>query len=364
MKKWFDALLVCVLTAIMLCTGAMAETTEIVVEAVTPTAVPLQEQIDAIAQDYPAVNDIVQGKQLAGKWHPITVLYGTSIMEVEGLLPVWITLNADGTGVFEGGQEEKIDCIVKMERSDDNEFINVKLLNANTNEMIVLLFLDNDPVGTEYPTMLTFISEEMMVGYYNEADSILFVPADEPAPVTADGYAGAQEISRTWMLTEGMVNGRKILFDQLMTAFVRPGMLLETYVDEGAEMIRFNDKVFGMQGATEDGGVVFVEVTEGQEWLNFYAHEDGRCSIVYSGATYVLEKYEIDPLTEYTDEQTVKAVQEAMNAEGYECGTPDGIAGNKTAAAISGYQAANGLTETGTVTYELLQSLRGKGYDL
>ena len=57
-------------------------------------------------------------------------------------------------------------------------------------------------------------------------------------------------------------------------------------------------------------------------------------------------------LTEYTEKAIIKSVQQAMNDFGYECGTPDGIAGKKTKAAISAFQTDNGLTVTGTVTYE------------
>ena len=46
----------------------------------------------------------------------------------------------------------------------------------------------------------------------------------------------------------------------------------------------------------------------------------------------------------YTDLETVKKVQEALNAAGYDCGTPDGKAGPKTYAALNAYQEANGLT--------------------
>lgn len=60
---------------------------------------------------------------------------------------------------------------------------------------------------------------------------------------------------------------------------------------------------------------------------------------------------------EYTDRITVRLAQEALNAAGYNCGTPDGIAGANTEKAISDYQTANGLTVTGTVTDELLSSL-------
>ena len=60
---------------------------------------------------------------------------------------------------------------------------------------------------------------------------------------------------------------------------------------------------------------------------------------------------------EYTDKDTVKKVQQALNDAGYECGTPDGIAGKKTYAAITGYQTDKGLTVTGVIDDELLVSL-------
>lgn len=60
---------------------------------------------------------------------------------------------------------------------------------------------------------------------------------------------------------------------------------------------------------------------------------------------------------EYTDIETVKKVQEALNAAGFECGTPDGLAGQKTADSIKAYQAANGLEENGKIKKELLDSM-------
>ena len=42
---------------------------------------------------------------------------------------------------------------------------------------------------------------------------------------------------------------------------------------------------------------------------------------------------------------------------GYNCGTPDGLAGSKTVEAITAYQTAKGITVNGLVTDELLQSL-------
>lgn len=58
-----------------------------------------------------------------------------------------------------------------------------------------------------------------------------------------------------------------------------------------------------------------------------------------------------------TDKATVKAVQQALNDAGYDCGTPDGVAGKKTAAAITAYQEANGLEATGEIDDALLAAL-------
>lgn len=62
-------------------------------------------------------------------------------------------------------------------------------------------------------------------------------------------------------------------------------------------------------------------------------------------------------LVEYTDKTTARIVQQALNDAGYNCGTPDGIAGAKTAEAISAYQTAKGITVNGKITDELLRSL-------
>lgn len=61
--------------------------------------------------------------------------------------------------------------------------------------------------------------------------------------------------------------------------------------------------------------------------------------------------------TVYTDKAVTKVVQEALNAAGFNCGTPDGIAGAKTAEAISAYEKEKGINVNGVITDELLDSL-------
>jgi len=53
-----------------------------------------------------------------------------------------------------------------------------------------------------------------------------------------------------------------------------------------------------------------------------------------------------------------RALQEALNRSGYDVGTPDGVVGPRTEAAISAYQRANGLSVTGQPSQELLRRLR------
>ena len=60
---------------------------------------------------------------------------------------------------------------------------------------------------------------------------------------------------------------------------------------------------------------------------------------------------------EIADKQSIKIIQATLNAEGYDCGTADGIAGKRTKAAIEKYQQENGMAVTGIITDELTNSL-------
>ena len=57
------------------------------------------------------------------------------------------------------------------------------------------------------------------------------------------------------------------------------------------------------------------------------------------------------------DAATVEQVQQALNDAGFDCGTPDGIAGEMTAAAIRAYEEANGLPADGEIDEELISKL-------
>lgn len=90
-------------------------------------------------------------------------------------------------------------------------------------------------------------------------------------------------------------------------------------------------------------GQNYVTVSEGQYLLL------NRCKFAEPPAK---------PVKSYSDTDTVMKVQQALNSAGYDCGTPDGIAGNGTKTQIEKYQTDNNLNVTGTITDELLGTLK------
>lgn len=60
----------------------------------------------------------------------------------------------------------------------------------------------------------------------------------------------------------------------------------------------------------------------------------------------------------YTDKAIVKIVQQTLNDNGYDCGTPDGMAGSKTTEALMSYQKEKGINVNGVITDELLEAMQ------
>lgn len=57
------------------------------------------------------------------------------------------------------------------------------------------------------------------------------------------------------------------------------------------------------------------------------------------------------------DKESVKSIQSILNMWGYNCGTPDGILGQSTSEAIRKYQKDQGISETGEISTELLDTM-------
>jgi localization factor PodJL len=64
-----------------------------------------------------------------------------------------------------------------------------------------------------------------------------------------------------------------------------------------------------------------------------------------------------DPGETINDRNIVATVQRALTKLGYEVGTPDGVAGSKTAAAIKSFELATGMSEVGLINPRLLAVL-------
>ena len=62
-------------------------------------------------------------------------------------------------------------------------------------------------------------------------------------------------------------------------------------------------------------------------------------------------------LATHDDARVVRAVQRALNAAGYDCGTPTGYLGAATRQAIASFQIDRGMEETGDITDAVLEAL-------
>jgi localization factor PodJL len=64
-----------------------------------------------------------------------------------------------------------------------------------------------------------------------------------------------------------------------------------------------------------------------------------------------------DPGAAIAKLEVVKGVQQVLSRLGYDVGTPDGLAGPKTAEAIKAFERGTGMNETGTINPRLLAVL-------
>lgn len=102
---------------------------------------------------------------------------------------------------------------------------------------------------------------------------------------------------------------------------------------------------------TQNAYVVFAvpdTVENGEEPL--------KASFKVDGTEFTIDCRNYEYVT-YSDAETIKKVQEKLNAEGFECGTPDGVAGSGTYSALNSYQKEKGLPVVNAITDELLTAM-------
>lgn len=61
--------------------------------------------------------------------------------------------------------------------------------------------------------------------------------------------------------------------------------------------------------------------------------------------------------TDYSNPEVIKQVQQALNEAGFDCGSPDGVAGSMTGSAIARYREANNLSAGTQIDEELYNKL-------
>ncbi len=83
-------------------------------------------------------------------------------------------------------------------------------------------------------------------------------------------------------------------------------------------------------------------------------------ALFFIGEDKIQAIYFLNGIYYNANSETVKVVQEFLNEQGYNCGTPDGIEGGNTKNALLAYQKDNGLYESGIVDDSVLKSMKDK----
>ena len=90
---------------------------------------------------------------------------------------------------------------------------------------------------------------------------------------------------------------------------------------------------------------------------SYHYHCGGYSPHLHSGGVCPYKTTTTTATTVSKDIETIKAVQEALNERGYDCGTPDGIMGNGTKGALMKFQEDNGLTVDGIIGEQVTTAL-------
>ena len=133
------------------------------------------------------------------------------------------------------------------------------------------------------------------------------------------------------------------------TVLLRYGIGVEGVFDsQKDEVYQYYKKDFGIIMGKSDTWLLYNYQDRAQ--LKFYFDSENHIS-------WVVYFYGIQ---ETADKETTKTIQQYLNENGYECGTPDGVAGNKTKAALMKFQEDHGLFPSGYIDDSLMKYLDGQ----
>lgn len=94
-------------------------------------------------------------------------------------------------------------------------------------------------------------------------------------------------------------------------------------------------------------------------WLLYTCEDVGQIRFYFDADDMVNAVAWYRGIQDVVDKETTKRIQEYLNANGYDCGTPDGIAGKKTRAMLKQFQEDHGLYASGYIDDALMQYLDG-----
>ena len=370
MKKYLAMALACIL--MLLGAAALAEGTA------AAESTDLLTQILEIGYDETEAAAIQDA--LAGEWYAtcigINSGWGWDLLDTEDLYSTYIfDIHEDGSVAVYNVDYPPVDWNVKIA----GKGVMSENYAGETFETPVIEVQFLDTVGGYFSCFLVEEEYSVMMEYLGIPGWSLFAPqgqspmnvyftkyydaADMPAPMRTD--VSIEEFNGKWELVSADFMGRTINYYGVPLGRTEPGMICE--IDIGAGYCAINYLTDPWQASSlselEDGRLTAYNPEFGihREYVGCSIREDDTLYVNHHGLHMTFQRLKIDPLTEYSDKDTIQRVQTAMNSLGYECGTPDGIAGKKTAAAISAFQTDSDLTVTGTITEETLQFLRGNG---
>ena len=119
------------------------------------------------------------------------------------------------------------------------------------------------------------------------------------------------------------------------------------YNDDGDELIRYPEtpaEEIYYAVISKDGSFMSVALDYPKNRTEIYSFVHDESQISEDGINY-------------NDTAIIKQVQEALNAAGYDCGTPDGVSGKKTKTAINDFREEKGLKKNGKIDAELMEAL-------
>lgn len=299
--------------------------------------------------------------EYVGAWRPVLVDLGYGPMENEGYEGGELVINEDGTATYTRLDVEYRSEKIEKQESDGNIIIAITMqadADGKQPGMAVVDYPEYEETYMGGQQLLIAPGNNALVIYSREFELAEEQPAVRTDVVPAD-------FDGRWAVKEGYVGDRVIPYEYEPILMGLGAVLRIDAENLSSEMhLLVGAKRINMDAEIVDG-VFSGSIEEAPDTkIKCVLREDGTLKLTFDLCDFVYERAFVDALYEYTEKDIIKAVQEAMNAQGFDCGTPDGVAGKNTAKAISGFQAANGLNETGTATHETLKKLRDLGIDL